>query len=374
MVEDVLQLLSDLVKTPSVCGQENRIAHYIADWLEKNKLDVEMIDVKPNRPNVVVKLKGEQPGPHVLLNGHMDTVEPGNGWARDPFGAEVEDGRMYGRGSLDMKSGLACILWVASALREEDLPRRGELMITAVVDEETIARGTYALVQRNLTKDIQFAMIPEPSNLKVITAHRGRAVFEIEVRGKAAHSGWPEQGINAIEKAAVLVNALPKIRGPHHPTIGDATINTLKIEGGQGEVMLVPDRCRILIDRCLVPGYTTDEALQDMRRLISEIGIDAEAKLPVRETPFCEPFEILNDDPHGQVVMEAATKVLGKPAETAFHVGPCDSCILVNPGRVPTIEFGPSGSGLHQPDEYVELESVKKTAAVYHSIMRSMLS
>jgi acetylornithine deacetylase/succinyl-diaminopimelate desuccinylase family protein len=373
-VEDVLQLLADLVKTPSVCGQENRIAHYIADWLGKSKLEVEMVDVKPNRPNVVVRLKGKEPGPHVLLNGHMDTVEPGNGWTRDPFGAEVEDGKMYGRGAFDMKAGLACILWVAAALREEGLPRRGELMVTAVVDEEAIARGTYALVQRNLTKDVEFAMIPEPTNLKVITAHRGRAVFEIEVRGKAAHSGWPEHGVNAIEKAAVLVNALPRIRGPHHPTIGDATINTLRIEGGQEEVMLVPDHCRLLIDRCLVPGYTTDAALQDMRRLISEIGIEAEAKLPVRETPFCESFEILDDEPHVQLVMEAATKVLRKRPEMAFHAGPCDSCILVNPGRVPTIEFGPSGSGLHQPDEYVELDSVKKTAAVYHSIMTSMLA
>jgi acetylornithine deacetylase/succinyl-diaminopimelate desuccinylase family protein len=366
---DVIDLLSDLIRIPSVCGQEATIAHFIADWLGKNKLPVEMFDVKPNRPNVLVRLKGEEPGPCVLLNGHMDTVETGHNWVHDPFGAEVEEGRMYGRGALDMKGGLSCILWTAAALRREGLPRRGELLVTAVVDEEAISRGTYALIQRNLTKGMDFAMIPEPTNLKVVTAHRGRAVFDVRVRGKPAHSMRPEDGVNAIEMAAVLIQALRRIQSPRHPKIGAATVNTLKIEGGQEEVMLVPDQCRIVIDRCLVPGYTVDAALADLRRLINEIDIDAEASLAVRETPLSEPFEISDDDPHVRLVMEAASGILEKPAEIGFHDGPCDSCLLVSQGGIPTIEFGPAGPGLHQPDEYVELDSVKKTAAVYHSVL-----
>jgi len=374
LVSDVLELLSDLVKIPSVCGQESAIAHYISDWLDKNNMSVENMEVKPERPNVIVVMQGEEAGPSVLLNGHMDTVEVGRDWVRDPFGAAVEEGRMYGRGSIDMKAGLACILWVAAALREEGLPRRGKLVLAAVVDEESIARGAYALVQSGLCKDVDFAMVPEPTGLKVVTAHRGRAVFDVQVHGKAAHSSRPEEGVNAIEKAGVLLNALPRIRGPHHPIIGDATINTLKIEGGQDAVMLVPDQCRLLIDRCLVPGYTTNAALHDLRQLINEIGIDAEAKLPVRETPFCEPFEIPNNEPHLKIIMKGATQVLGKSPEIGFHPWPCDSCILVNQGRIPTIEFGPAGSGLHQADEYVQLDSVKKTAAVYHRIMRDIFS
>ena len=374
MVSDVIDLLSALVKIPSVCGQESAVAHFIGDWLEKNELPVQMMDVKPSRPNVVVTLEGKEPGPNVLLNGHMDTVEAGRGWIRDPFGAKVEDGKMYGRGTIDMKSGLSCILWAVAELRQEGLPRRGKLVLTAVVDEEAIARGTYALVQRNLLKGIDFAMIPEPTDLKVITAHRGRAVFEIKVRGRAAHSSRPEDGVNAIEKAGLLLNALPRIRGPRHPTIGAATINTLKIEGGQDAVMLVPDECRLLIDRCLVPGYTTSAALNDMRQLITEIGIDAEAKLPARETPFCEPFEIPANEPHLKIITEGATEVLGKPPEISFHPWPCDSCVLVSEGKIPTIEFGPTGVGLHQPDEYVQLDSVKKTAAVYLGIMRKLFA
>lgn len=374
MVVDVIDLLTDLVKIPSVCGQESEIAHFISDWLEKNNLPVQMIDVKPSRPNVIVTLEGEKSGPNILLNGHMDTVEVGRGWTRDPFGAKIEDGKMYGRGTIDMKSGLACILWVAAVLREEGLPRRGKLVLTAVVDEEAIARGTYALVKGKLTTDIDFAMVPEPTDLKVITAHGGRAVFDVQVHGKATHSSRPKDGANAIEKAGLLLTALPRIQGPRHPRIGEPTINTLKIEGGQEQVMLVPDQCRLVIDRCLVPGYTTDAALRDLRTLITEIGIDAEAKLPERETPFCDPYEIRGDDTHLQLLVEAATKVLNKPPEMGIHEGPCDSCILVNQGRVPTLEFGPAGSPLHQADEYVQLESVKKVAAVYHSLLRKMLS
>jgi len=374
LADDVISLLTDLVKTPSVCGEEAKIASFIAKWLREHGLLVEILEVKPNRPDVVTRLKGSAPGPRILLNGHMDTVEIGRGWTRDPFGAEVEGGRMYGRGTEDMKSGLAAILWAAAACKEEGLPKRGELIVAAVVDEEAIDWGTYALVQRGLTQGLDFAMISESTGLNVVTAHRGRAVLEVEVHGKAAHSMWPEHGVNAIEKAALLINAFQRIEGPTHPRLGGATINALKIEGGQEEVMLVPDKCRLVIDRCLVPGYSSQAALDDLRRLISEIGIDADAKLSARETPFCDPFEIPDANPHVRKIVEVAAKVIGKTPQIDVHDGPCDSCILVNQGKVPTIEFGPSGGGVHESDEYVELDSVRKTADVYHEILKTFLS
>jgi acetylornithine deacetylase/succinyl-diaminopimelate desuccinylase family protein len=374
LVSDVISLLTELVKVPSVCGEEGAIANFIANWLEKNKLPVELLEIKPKRPDVISLLKGSKPGPRIMFNGHMDTVEPGQGWKHDPFGAQIEGGKMYGRGTLDMKSGLASILWAAAACKEEGLPKRGELLVAAVVDEEAFDWGTYALVQKGLTKGLDFAMISESTDLQVATAHRGRAVFKVEIHGKAAHSHWPDHGVNAIEKAAVLLNALPRIAGPVHPKLGGSTINTLKIEGGQEEVMLVPDRCRIIIDRCIVPGYTSKAALEDLKRLISETGVDADARLVDRETPFCEPFDIPDNNPHVQQVVEIAAKVLGRTPEIQFHAGPCDSCILVNQGKVTTVEFGPSGARLHESDEYVDLESVKKTAEVYREIIRNLLS
>jgi acetylornithine deacetylase/succinyl-diaminopimelate desuccinylase-like protein len=199
-------------------------------------------------------------------------------------------------------------------------------------------------------------------------------MFEVDVHGKAAHSMWPEHGVNAIEKAALLLNAFPRITGPTHPRLGGATINALKIEGGQEEVMLVPDKCRLVIDRCLIPGYTSQAALEDLRRLISDVGIDAEARLSARETPYCDPFEIPDDNPYVKQVVEAAAKALGRTPPIEVHEGPCDSCILVNQGKIPTLEFGPTGGGVHEFDEYVEIDSVRKTADVYHEILKAFLS
>jgi succinyl-diaminopimelate desuccinylase len=301
-------------------------------------------------------------------------VEVGRGWTHDPFGGTVEDGRMYGRGTTDMKAGLACILWTAAKCKQEGLPRKGELTVAAVVDEEAIDLGTYALVQQGFTKGLDFAMVAESTDLQVVTAHRGRTVIEVIVHGRAAHSHWPNHGVNAIEKAAILLNALPQLRGPVHPRMGYSTINTLKIEGGQDEVMLVPDQCRLVIDRCLVPGFDSKDALGEVKQLISKLGIDAEARFVTRETPFCEPFELPEGDQYVQLISETATKVLGARPKLAYHKGPCDSCILVNQGKIPTVEFGPSGGRLHESDEYVELDSVRKTAEVYLEILRRSFS
>lgn len=374
MVEDLITLLQNLVKIPSVCGNEEQIGSFIATWLRKNELPAQIVAVKPNRSNIVSLLKCPKPGPRIMLNGHMDTVEVGRGWTHDPFAGTLEDGRIYGRGTTDMKAGLACILWAAAKCKQEGLPRKGELTVAAVVDEEAIDLGTYALVQQGFTKGLDFAMVAESTDLQVVTAHLGRTVIEVTVHGRAAHSHWPNHGVNAIEKAAILLNALPQLRGPVHPRMGGSTVNTLKIEGGQDEVMLVPDQCRLVIDRCLVPGFDSKDALVEVKQLISKLGIDAEARFVTRETPFCEPFELPEGDQYVQLISETATKVLGARPNLTYHEGPCDSCILVNQGKIPTVEFGPSGGRLHESDEYVELDSVRKTAEVYLEILRRSLS
>ena len=372
--DDVISFLADLVKIPSVCGEEGRVAEFIAKWLMENGLPVEMLEVKPGRPNVLSRVKGAQDGPRLMLNGHMDTVAPGTGWKHDPFGAEIENGRMYGRGTVDMKSGLAAILSAAVECKKEGLPKRGEIIVAAVVDEESLDWGSYALVQRGITSGVNLAMISEATDLNVVTAHRGRTVLDVVVHGKAAHSMWPEHGVSAIQDAAILINSLPRLSSPTHPRMGRSTVNVLKIEGGQENVMLVPDRCRIIIDRCLVPGHNSKDALEDLNNLIRELGINATASFIARETPFCDPFEIPEENETVKIVVEAATKALGRAPRIDFHEGPCDSCILVNQGKIPTLEFGPSGGRLHESDEFVDLGSVKKTVVVYKEVIRTLLS
>jgi acetylornithine deacetylase/succinyl-diaminopimelate desuccinylase family protein len=373
MTNDVISLLAELVKIPSACGEEQRIASFIYEWLRRNGLPADLVPVEPHRPNVVVTLGGAQPGPSIMLNGHMDTVPVGRGWKHSPFGAEIEGGRMYGRGTIDMKAGLASILWAVVECHRQGLPKRGQLTLAAVVDEEAIDLGTYTLIQKGYARGVDFAMIPEATDLQIVTAHRGRVVIEVEVHGRATHSYWPEHGVNAIDKTVILLDRLPKFPTPKHPRLGESTLNTLKIEGGQEQVMLVPDRCRIVIDRCLVPGYTSRQALADIVALIRHLQIQADAKLVDRKTPFCEPFEIPDDSPPVQMVMNVASRVLGTKRRIGFHLGPCDSCILVSEAKVPTIEFGPIGGGLNESDEYVEIASVRRTAEVYAELIKSAL-
>jgi len=337
-------------------------------------LPVEMMDVKPGRPNVVSRVKGRGDGPRLMFNGHMDTVAPGTGWEHDPFGAQIENGRMYGRGTVDMKSGVAAMMSAVAECKAEGLPKKGEVVLAAVIDEESYDLGSYALVRKGLTNGLDFAMISEATNLNVVNAHRGRVAFDVVVHGKAAHSMWPDHGVSAISNSAVLINALSRLRSPTHPRMGRSTVNVLKVEGGQEKVMLVADQCRIVIDRCLVPGHNSETALHDLEGLITELGLNAEVHFIARETPFCDPFEIAEEHKAVGTVLGVASKVLGKVPKLDFHYGPCDSCILVNQGKVPTLEFGPSGGRLHESDEFVDVESVKTTTRFYVELIRALLS
>ena len=370
---DDVSLLADLVRIPSVCGQEGKIAEFIKNWLKEKGLPAELLEVRPGGPDVICRVKGCEAGPCVMFNGHMDTVAAGTGWTHDPFGAEVEDGRMYGRGTIDMKSGLASMLAAVADCMEEGVLRKGELVLAGVVDEEAFDLGTYALVQKGLTQGLDFAMVSEATDLKVVTAHRGRVVFDVLVHGKAAHSMWPSHGQSAILSAATLINSLSTLPSPTHPRMGHSTVNVLKVEGGQEEVMLVADRCRLVIDRCLVPGHSSKDALEEFGRMVSELGVDADVRLLTRETPFCDPFEIPEGHEAKKIIETTAANVLGHKPEIGFHEGPCDSCILVNQGNVPTLEFGPSGGRLHESDEFVDLESLKTTTKFYRELIRSLM-
>ena len=273
-----------------------------------------------------------------------------------------------------MKSGLAAMMSALAECVAEGLPNKGEITLAAVMDEESIDLGSYALVRQGLTDGLDFAMVSEATDLNVVNAHRGRTVLDVIVHGKAAHSMWPNRGESAISNCARLINALPDLPSPTHSRMGRSTVNVLKIEGGQDEVMLVADRCRMVIDRCLVPGHNSQRALEDLKLLVRELGLTADVDFIKRETPFCDPFEIPESHNAVGTVVDVASRVVGSVPKLDFHEGPCDSCILANQGKVPTLEFGPSGGRLHQSDEFVDLESVKKTTSFYKQLIRTLFS
>src|SRR5262249_7591111 len=151
------------------------------------------------RPNVVARLEGSPAGPHLLFDGHLDVVPAGNGWSQDPYTATVRDGRLIGRGAADMKGGIAAMVAAAEAVRQAGMPLRGTLTLAMVADEEEGGAGTRALLDDGL--EATWAIVPEPTELRPVVAHKGSANLHIRLRGVPAHASTPEQGVNAIEQA-----------------------------------------------------------------------------------------------------------------------------------------------------------------------------
>jgi acetylornithine deacetylase len=225
-------------------------------------------EAAPGRPNLVCRW-GADDGPTLLLTGHSDTVPIGNGWSRDPFGAAVEDGRLYGRGSCDMKAGLAGMAVAMVAIKRAVANPKGSVVFAACVDEEVNGIGTQAAIRDGLRAD--WAVIGEPTELQPIRACRGNCYFEVEIGGRAAHAGSPEKGVNAIYGAMQAIAATRRhgeeLAAHRHPLLGIPTVSVGTIAGGSG-VSVVPDQCRFWVDRRLLPGETGAQALADFRAAV----------------------------------------------------------------------------------------------------------
>jgi acetylornithine deacetylase/succinyl-diaminopimelate desuccinylase-like protein len=206
--EPLFRLTAEMVRRPSVSGDERAVAEFMANVLADHGFVVAMPEAVPGRPNVVTSW-GADEGPTLLLTGHSDTVPIGDGWTHDPVGAEIVDGRLYGRGSCDMKAGLAGMMTALIAAKRTFGRPRGRLVFAACIDEEEGGLGTQAAIREGLQAD--WAVIGEPTDLQLIIAAKGNCYFEVDVRGRGAHAGSPERGINAIYGAAWAIWRRPSI-------------------------------------------------------------------------------------------------------------------------------------------------------------------
>jgi len=207
-------------------------------------------------------------------------------------------------------------------------------------------------------------LIGEPHTSSVSLGITGKVLYELIVKGKAAHGFSPQRGINAVEEAAKILTSLDKLELKTHPKFGRGTICTLKIEGGYERYsVVVPDRCRIEINRLIVPGESVESAIDDMKRLIKSLGLKAEVEVRTKP-PFYEPFEMSPEEPLVKVFSEACEEVRGKKPEFRYSASITDANVFVGEGGIPTVHNGPSGGGSHQPNEFVNLKEVKPAAMV----------
>jgi acetylornithine deacetylase/succinyl-diaminopimelate desuccinylase family protein len=305
-----------------------------------------LYEAVPGRPNLVATLPGAGGGPTLALCGHTDVLPPGHGWKGDPFSGEIRDGSIWGRGSLDMKAGLAAMTYVAEALVRGRRRLRGDLVLAFVVDEvEGGSKGAGYLADEGLlTADC--AVVCEPTGPAACVAHRGAVWTELTVRGTSAHGGRPWQGVNAIGKVALILEAmrselLPKWQDRTHWILPPPTMNVGTITGGD-KFNLVADRCTVTFDRRLVPGETPAGVANEMRAFLGHV----QARDPdswswsLRVVMEKAPYEIDREAAIVRSCLDAYRSVTGEEAGITATAGFEDAGLLAAAG-IPTVMFGP---------------------------------
>jgi acetylornithine deacetylase len=359
-VSALAELLADLVRIDSVnpdlvegAAGEGNIARFVGGWLEQAGLEVEVEEVAPRRFNAIGIARGSGGGKSLLLNAHLDTV--GVSGMERPFEPAVENGRMYGRGSYDMKAGLAAIMVAGAEAAQAGL--RGDVIVTAVCDEEVASIGTARVAER-LRADA--AIVSEPTEMRLALAHKGFVGFEIETNGRAAHGSRPDLGIDAIAHMGHVLVGIEKLdqrlrADPTHPLLGSGSLHASVIEGGQ-EFSSYPERCLLKGERRTIPGEADAHVEGELRELLGDI--DGEIRVVVARQPF--------QTPPDAAIAELVARHAGAPEVVGVPFW-ADSALLSGAG-IPTVVFGPAGEGAHAVEEWVDLSSAERCAEVYAAV------
>ena len=362
----LIQLVQTDSRNPSMVadapGEEN-IGSIFADLIKEMGLKVTTFTLAPGRVNVVGVLPGTGNGRSLILNGHLDTV--GVDEMEDPFSGKVKEGRLYGRGSQDMKGSLAAMLGSIKSLVDGGVTLGGDLIITAVADEENQSLGTIELV-KSLKADA--AIVTEPTDLQVVSAHRGWIWYEVEVEGKAAHGSRFQDGKDAILLMGRFLVELEKLSSElvlrsGHPLTGPPSIHTSLIKGGS-DMCTYPSRCTVSIERRTVSGESENQVTQEIQEIVNHLN-EEDLSFIAKLNLIAERSPLDTDSNSGimRALKEAYQNQQGKPAQVTGAAYWTDAALLAEAG-MDSVLIGPSGEGLHSAEEWVELESVYDLAEI----------
>jgi succinyl-diaminopimelate desuccinylase len=377
--ERLIERLGSLVQMPSENppGDEAGVAALVKSYCEDLGLEVELHEAVAHRPNVVARLRGSEGGPTLTYCSHIDVVPAGEHslWEHDPYAAEILEGRMHGRGSGDAKGPVAAALEAAAVLIEAEVPLAGVLELALVADEETMGfGGAGALVKEGVLRP-DYAIVGEPTSLRVVHAQRGACWMRITTSGRAGHGSAPERGVSAIKHMAEIIlqleAALPDVS---HPVLGGPSINVGVISGG-AKVNIVPASCTAEVDRRSVPPETEDSVIASVEDAIERArarfeDIDASVEM----TFYGEPFEVDQDSAVVRAMARATEQACDRPAELMGFRGASDARFLAGAGAE-TIVCGPGDINLaHTARESVDLDEVEQAAVAYALAFADLLS
>ncbi len=370
-------LTQELVRTPSVNpaleeggAGERRVAELAAGWLRGWGYRPVVSEVARGRFNVVAR-RGPGDGPRLLLNGHLDTV--GVSGIADPYSGTVRDGRLYGRGSADMKSGVACVLAVAAELAREEMT--GELVVALTADEEHASLGMKALVASGLRADA--AVVCEPTGLSVMPAHKGFLWMDVRTRGRAAHGSRPDAGVDAVTHMGHVLVAFEEesrrlARETGHPLLGPASLHAGTIEGGSAP-SVYPDACHLVVERRTLPGETIHSVMAEAVRVLERAGercpgLDATAEAGLHRAA--------SEVPAGSVLVEGlrrACRRAGLPGAVEGMTAWVDASFL-NERGIPAVCFGPGSiAQAHAAEEWVRVTEIEACSRVLADFSRRFL-
>jgi len=379
--KDVVALSRELIAIPSQSESEHKIADHIFRKLDKWGLRPKKVPVKGYGPDIVAEVGDPRARP-LILSGHMDTVEVMEGWKHDPYGGKIENGMLYGLGSLDMKSGLAAMMVALRAASETGVPRSSRIVFQAVTGEEDNSAGVRALLAKGAFRRAKAVIVGEGfGGLAAIThGRRGGFYWEINLEGKASHGASPHLGINSVSEGAKIICALDSMKLSSSPNLladdstplrEDQTI--LKISGGmEMRSLSVPDKCYIKFIRCPIPGTPTPkEVTAEIKRTITALKLRSKVKLKLETGPgdLFRPFVTSANSKIVRTASECMAKVTGRRPKLVIGRSEADDNLIAREGNLQVIDFGPGETGdlvkYHQAEEAVHVDQLGDAARAY---------
>ena len=367
-----IKLTREMINIPSVTGEEEILGLYIKGKLESYGMDTELQYVANKRPNVYGIMQGEKPGRRINYSAHTDTVPAGDDWETDPFEAKVINGKLYGRGACDMKSGIACTLNMLRAIADSGASFDGELSFSGVIDQEATDIGAWAMMEDDKWRTLDGVVLtysycgnetkPIPLGLT------GMILYDVNVKGKAAHGFRPHLGINAVEDAARIIANLDKLDLKTHQEFGKGTVCTLKTEGGYRKYsVVVPESARFEVNRLLVPGESVGYALDDMERLVRSLDLDSEITVGIKP-PRYEPYIASKEEPLMTILDRVYKEVMDMSPLYEHAFGITNANIFQGEHGIQCIHLGPERGNAHGPNEHVKLEWLSPISEMYARI------
>ena len=377
--QNVVELTKKLVQLDSSNpgNYERDIGTYLETLFSKQQFVVTKSEVLPNRYNLMAELEGEVKTPALVFICHMDTVTLGEGWTKDPLGAEEVEGKIYGRGACDMKSGLACAVTTLLEMANRKEKPKHSLKFIGTVDEEDFMRGVERAIADGWVQKEDWIMDTEPTNGQIQVAHKGRTWFEITIDGVTAHASTPWKGADANAAMAEVIREirLGILNTPKHEDLGISTVTFGQIQGGY-RPYVVPDHCKVWVDMRLVPPTDTKAAEEIVKKAIAK----AEAEIKGVHGSYC----ITGDRPYIEKdeksylleqLKRSADAVTGEETKVSFFPGYTDTAVIAGTlHNHNCLSYGPGNLELaHKPDEWVSVEDIYRCEAVLKELARRML-